>query len=485
METSFRSPPRPGCERYAVGEMALEGWRIDAHPEWVAIVVDALDDAQVALRPGESGTPRELAVQRLRVIGDRLTGARSAWARAVFARSPADATVAAMWQRWGRGSPFEDQAAWLRLIERPVTTAFRQALLGRPLPENVVARAIGDLRDALFYQLIGGRNASGFAEVATHVLETAPGGPVGPLFAVLSPRSRSLVATCVSRRGHWPRTLATALSAAGPRERALLLQTQQTQTADEWIELHTALRLIASWSSDTGDADRDWAIVQQNRGRSRGRLRAVAATEPPQHLARTVAALTAVAERTNAAARRWAWSWAWEALARGFSFDLDQSVIRPCLMQGTRQPLCAEEVEVLECWLLLVVLRGKGDTARRWCREGSGDSDGTWGRLLRELPADLRDADGGFVRVRAALAQRWTEHVVVLRPILAKIAALPGSRKLKSAFWEQVGPVWHEAIGRPRAGFPTFVRHAAAWSTRQSVHGSETEGPMPTGGTGR
>jgi hypothetical protein len=450
----------------------LSGWRIAAHPDWVALVRAAVDRAPVVLRPDEAGPPRQAASARLRAVGARIDEARDAWARARYAAEPADEVVAAMWTRWAAGRPFADQARWLKLLDRPVTAAFRQALSCRPLPPAVRQRALGDLRDALFYQLVGG---GGFAELAAYVLETAPGGPVAPLFDALSPASRSRAARCVAQRGHWPGTLRLALPAAGASERALLIEADATRTAEDWIELHTALRLVATWEADTGDEDRDWAVVLQNQGRSRGRLRALAATEPPARLVAALRDLPGLAERTRAAARRWAWSWAWEALAQGFSFDLDRPVVRPCVVEPGLQPLDADDLAVLEGWLLLVILRGRGATARRWSLDGSGDGDGTWGRLLQELPADLRDGDGGFARIRAALAAGWDARIGAVTPPLERVATLEEGRKLKEAFWREVGPAWHGAIGRPRAGFPSFVRHARAWL----AHGAETEGRVP------
>ncbi|MEQ1564882.1 MAG: hypothetical protein ABMA64_04535 [Myxococcota bacterium] len=443
--------------------MNLEGWACGA---FASVVAASADTCTPPPRPEEAGVaPSEIAPARLAALGPRVADElRGAWSRATYRPDPADDQVRAMWTRWGERAPFGDQLRWQRLLEGPVVGAFRQALAARPLPPDVVARAIGDLRDALFYQLIGGREAqsTGFSELASHVLETAPGGPVAPLVAALSPAARSTVASCMSKRGHWPRTVELALpDLAGARERSLRLQGEGDP--EGWIDLHTVLRLLAWWGDDPSDPERDWTIVLQNHGRSRGRLRAVAAREPPARLAAQLAPLPSLAERTRAAARRWAWAWAWESLARGFAFDLDQPVIRPCRAEPGLDPLDPDDLAMVEGWLLLVILRGRGETARRWSRDGSGDSDGTWGRLLLEVPAGLRDPDGGLSRVRAALAERWEQMVRDLGPTLTAIAAAPTGRDAKRAFWEVAGPVWHPAVGRPKAGFPTFARSAAEW----------------------
>lgn len=471
-----RSPPPPGSGRSPVGSrFGLEDWRIGAHEEWVAVVREAARGTAVAARPDEPAA--DVVPRRLAAVGARLHEAREAWADEHYPSAPGDAGVAALWAGWGGGELWRDQQGWLSLLLEPVTRAFRLALASRPPPPQIVARAVGDLRDALYYKLVSG----GLAEIATYALETGPGGPVGPVFDVLSERGRALVARCVTRRGHWPHTVARVLPAAGGAERALLLQQQTERPPADWIELHTALRLVAAWGESPGDVDRDWSIVTQNQGRARGRLRAVALLEPPERLAEAVVALESGVARTRAAARRWAWSWAWEEVARGFSFSIDEPVIRPCRTEAGDAPLDGESLLGLEGWALLVILRGRGDTLARWARDGAGDRDGTWGRLLLELPEELRDADGGYTRVRAALDRHWPALERTLRPVLADIGALEPGRTLKARFWEVAGAAWHDSITKPRGGFPTLARHASAWV---SERGSETGPEMHEEGEG-
>lgn len=439
-------------------DSALAGWRLTV-PGWRAAVQEILGGATFPARADESGSARDYVAARLSRIGARLRESREAWAEERFEARDSDDAVARLWREWGEGNPWPGQEAWTKLLLRPVTRSFRLALASRPPPPHVVERAIGDLRDALYYQLVGG----GFAEVAAYVLETAPGGPVAPVYEALSPTRRALVARCVSRRGHWPRTVSAVLPAAGAGERALRLLDYDGAEPEDWIELHVLLRLLDAWAEEPGDDDRDWSIVAQNQGRARGRLRAVVMLEPAAHLAGAVADLPRLTQRTRAAARRWAWAWAWEEVARGFAFHIEQTVIRPCRADEGDVPLDEAAMECLESWLLLVILRGRGSTVRRWCVDGAGDTDGTWGRLLKLLPAELRDVDGGYVRVRVALSDRWSELCGALGPLLEQIAGLPTSRTLKVRFWEIAGRVWHETIPKPRGGFPKSVQHAAAW----------------------
>lgn len=459
-------------------DSTLSDWMV-ADPAWVHAVTEAVAERTFEPRPDESGPSDRFLLARLRAVGARLRDAREAWEEERFAARETDELVAQRWREWGQGNPWAGQEDWIRLLLRPVTRSFRLALASRPPPPHVVERAIGDLRDALYYQLVSG----GFTELAAYVLETAPGGPVAPVFEALSERGRALVARCVSRRGHWPKTLSAVLPGAGAGERALMLlegTTSGQAKVANWIELHVLMRLIDAWSQEPGDGDRDWAIVTQNQGRARGRLRAVALLEPAQHLAEQVAALPSLTERTRTAARRWAWSWAWEEVARGFSFHIEQSVIRPCRSVSGDMPLDEDALACLESWLLLAILRGRGRTVHRWCRDGAGDTDGTWGRLLKQLPNSMRDVDGGYVRVRVALVQRWGELCGALRPLLQRVAELSADRTLKARFWEIAGSVWHDAIPKPRGGFPASVKHAGEWvrsrqelETVPTMHGGE------------
>ena len=430
--------------------------------------------------------PKDLvppAVVRLNGLGQEATDReRGAWDRVRYRQdAQADAKVAEMWTRWAQGQPFADQARWQKLLGKPVRQSFRQALSNRPLPPHVVTRALADLEEALFYQLIGSAEGpSGFAELAVTLLETGPGGPVRSLFRVLSDRERAIVATCVSRRGHWPDTISHALpELAGSNERSLhLRQHVGPEEAEGWLDLHVVMRLVRTWE-EAGEldpaGDRDRSILVQNRGRARGRLRAVAARRTPLNLLPPVLELEHLADRTRAAARRWAWSWAWEALATGFAFDLGQSVLRPCAVDNAGpEPLEAEELEMVRVWAMLAALRGRWGTLVRWCRTGEGDPDGTWGRLLGEIPTDLRDPDGGLSRVRSALATDVSGLMESLSDPLKEISGLTEGRSLKQRFWEVVDPVWHDGIRRPRSGFPTMRRNAEAW-----VRASESDLRVP------
>ncbi len=433
--------------------------------------------AMEGLPPARRGVALERLAELGRVVEER---ERGAWDRSTYrANAAADAAVAGLWTRWSQAAPFADQAAWLELLSRPVQRSFRQALSGRPLPSDVVRRALRDLEEALFYQLLDGRDQpGGLSEIAVGVIEGAPGGPIPALMSVLDERRRAVVAACVCRRGHWPDTVARVLSdLPGPGERALhLRQPEHTERASAWLDLHVVLRLLCSWEESDPEERRDRGIVVQNRGRARGRLRAVAVRRAPAELLPHLLSLDALADRTRAAAARWAWSWAWEALSTGFAFDVGQPVLRPCVADEGLEPLEAEDLEVLQVWAMLVMLRGRWATLIHWSQTGTGDSDGTWGRLLGELPLDLRDPGGGLSRVRAALARDAQRVDEWLRPVAEELGGLAEGRKLKAAFWDVLNPVWHDAVRRPESGYPTMRRNAIEW-----LQASESDGAVPPG----
>ncbi len=299
----------------------------------------------------------------------------------------------------------DDVGAWARWLEDwrfaagPVQLeAVRRAVQARPaqgdtvsetlsapvdrageVASHVVGRALGDLDDALFYQLLAGAERA--AGLAVWALVGAPGGPAAPLLEVLEDRERAVVARCVTRPGHWPGTIAAALpSLPGSAERALHLQSDPVDAAgvEGWLDLHVALRLVGRWHEPGAPCERqDRAIVVQNRGRSRGRLRAVATRRPAVALTEALWSLEGLADRTVVAARRWAWACAWEALATDFAFDLGQAIVRSCATEAGSEPLDGDDLDALRVWALWVLLRGRFETLERWARTAQGDRDGT------------------------------------------------------------------------------------------------------------
>ncbi len=209
-----------------------------------------------------------------------------------------------------------------------------------------------------------------------------------------------------------------------------------------------------------GRLDNDWGIVTQARGRVRARVRRLA-SERPSALLEALLQAQALHARTVAAARRWAWAWAWDELARDFSFDLERPLSAPCEQRDELDlQLPSEAIEALDTWVLLVVLKGRSTHLQRCVREGStGDRDTTWGRLLSDdLPRGL--AVERYQALRVELADSLGLRLATLRPLLTRIAEMEAGRTLRRRFEALLGDTWHPEMAFPRAGFPTFVRHA-------------------------
>jgi hypothetical protein len=396
---------------------------------------------------------------------------RGAWLRADWDPSPEDAERAAMWRRLPDGGFWSDRGRWTHGLMGDVVSVFRQVIESRQLPSEVARRAIADLRDVLPYKLaVGGKAAGGLVQIGARVLETGPAGPLVELLDALPEGGRRAAGHCLSRRGHWPDTLSQLFPRAAPSERALrCVDWLLPASGESLLDLHVVLRLLERWGEqDAGDPGTDWAVVVQNRGRSRGRLRALLCDGPSPGWMGRFLSWPALAHRTRAATRRWAWEWAWEELALDFSFDAGRPVGVPCRQDGEGPvPLEGEEIEILEVWVLRVILRGRLAHLRRWVDEGStGDHDATWGRLLVEIPDALRDAGSGrYGRVRAHLVSELSSVLQAHRPLLAALAALPEGRSAMAQFRALTEPHWHAAVPVIASGLPSVRRFAAeAWA---------------------
>lgn len=423
-------------------------------------------------------SPRLWAMESLLFLGEQLEAReRGAWARAVWPVDAGDARLLALWGRALTGPSMAlwgDKNRWEALLQPECAAAFRQVLSTRELPSGVAKQALSDLREGLWFQLVGGpEGPGGFRELAARVLETGPPGPIEALAGLLGDEAWGLAAGCVAARGTWPDTLALILPevAGGPARAVSLRGRLRASLVEPLVDLHVWARLLDTWSSPEGaDPVRSWNVVVQNRGRARSRLRALVCELPGPALVEALGRLPGITARTAAAARRFAWDLAWEAMARGFAWDWGRPVQAPCRAAADDLlPIGPDEVPALRSWALLVLLKGRGHHLRRWVETGgTGDRDGTWGRLLsEELPETLRDpvARGAraatYHRLRAWLADGLDELISGLRPTLAAVAALPGGRRLRADTEALLLPTWDARVPFPKAGFPTFQAHAA------------------------
>lgn len=418
------------------------------------------------------------AVENLLFLGEQVEDReRAAWAREPLRPSPReDAEVALLWAgMFGGGATiWSSQKRWENLLMPPAMASFRQVLSTRELPSGVARQALTDLRDGLWFQLLGGKDSvPGWAELAARVLETCGGVPA--LAVVLSDEDWSIATSCVAARGTWPDTLGALLpEVPGGPARALILRRRLSESpdgAEAILDLHVILRLLETWTGPEGaDPVRTWAVVVQNRGRARARLRALAMARPAAMRAALLSA-DALHARTLAAMRRYAWDLAWEGMARGFAWDFANPVTTPCEPPPAElRPLDVALAPAIRTWVLLVLLKGRHEHLRRWVQTGgTGDRDGVWGRLLsEELPDELRDpAAGGSGRalstyhgLRAWLADGLEETLTTLRPTLAAVVALPAGRALARATEALLRPGWDPRVPFPKAGFPTFQANA-------------------------
>ncbi|MEL6342247.1 MAG: hypothetical protein AAFV53_03890, partial [Myxococcota bacterium] len=210
---------------------------------------------------------------------------RLAWQETPYCPSPEqDAEAATLWASWFSGNPWGLRERWEALFLSPTIRTFRGVCEARRLPRSVIDRVTDDLEEGFFYRLIGGEGTPGWAELAARTLETA--GPVVALAAALPPQAWDRLARCAATRGSWQDSCAavyTELHEPASRARALLKACQQhPDQLDAWMDLHVVRRLLRAWQlAPETDA---WTIISQNRGRARGRLRALIAGSQPDAL---------------------------------------------------------------------------------------------------------------------------------------------------------------------------------------------------------
>jgi len=303
----------------------------------------------------------------------------------------------------------------------------------------------------------------------------------------------------VAQRGSWASTVADwQPDRPEPlaRARAVVRRGRRdSELCERLLDSHVARRVLDRWADDPEASA--WGVVTQNRGRARGRLRAVLAADPGR-LLEPLLQLPSLLARTRAAVRRFAWSWAWRELAADFAFDAARASAPPCLHAAEPLPaLSSEATEALDTWVLLVLLRGREAHLERWVRTGgTGDRDSTWARLLSDAVPDVLVDDPTaagrsrtYRRLRAELSDRLPSLRNRLLPVLRTVAELPSGRKLRASFEERIGPRWSLEVPAPRSGFPTFQRHASALCARwdalaadpasigDDIHGASMDDP--------
>ena len=426
----------------------------------------------------EGFDPIAFALAELSWLGESIENSeRKAWKIEEYRADPVrDEVVRGMWEAWFDGTPWSIRDGWEEIFLDPARRVFRAVLEAGRVPLDARRRCVDDLGEAFFFALVGGRASEtiGWVELAVRTMESHAQGPLPTLCGVLPAERWDLVSRCAVSRGHWVQTAGRIWPGhRGTRARALALRAEGRRDRDvieRLLDLHVAMRLIENWASPAvgSSLDRDWTVVTQNRGRARGRLRAVVSGDP-EAVRSPLLALDALYARTLAAVKRYAWAWAWSEARLGFSFSLDRPVTPACVVtEAGLEPVADAAVPHVRTWLLLVILRGRLDHLRRWASQGgTGERDSTWARLLaQDLPESLRDPvqpgrrTRTYQRLRAHLGDHLEEHLSTLAPRVRAIGELPIGRGLRRGFEALVGPFWSSAVSLPRAGFPSFVANA-------------------------
>lgn len=160
------------------------------------------------------GTPENRlawALERLHFLGNRVEEReRLAWEGPWWHR-PEDGDAAACWAGW-MGGAWDQRRVFEGLYLEHAERAFRSVLVARRVPSSAAHRAIEGLRESFFYRLMmpDDDGVPGWAELAARTLETAEGGPMEPLVAVLGGSQRRIAAVCASSRGSWRNNRARA-----------------------------------------------------------------------------------------------------------------------------------------------------------------------------------------------------------------------------------------------------------------------------------
>lgn len=416
------------------------------------------------------------AMDELALLGDEIERTqRRAWREIVYAPSPKDAEMLALWREWFANKAWNVRERWEKLFLPVAARAFGAVLEARQFPDPVRRQIQEDLQESFFFTLLGSSEGPpGWQELAVRVLETGAQGPNDALAACLDERSWRRVAICAVQRGYGPRTAQAVwprLPNATSRARALARMGEEDPTSlERFLDAHVALRVIDTWR-ETGDcsADRSWRVILQNRGRASGRLRAVLANSDPERLLPRVLGLSGLYSRTVAAVSRHCRDWAWQQLSRGFSFDYGRAVGAPCLQEGDEQPLGDEALSALRCWVLLVILRDRLSHLRLWVAEGTTrDRDTQWGRLLKDaVPEALRDSGVSLQRsryhlLRAELAENLDSLLGELLPVVEKVAALRelSGGQVQASFHRLLEPMWVSGVPFPQVRYGGYIENA-------------------------
>lgn len=196
-----------------------------------------------------------------------------------------------------------------------------------------------------------------------------------------------------------------------------------------------------------------WLVVTQNRGKIRGRLRAVLARDPTR-LATAVLSLDALHARAQAAFARFAWDWAWREAHAGFSFggaalqaptcELPES---PC----TAAPAGPLDPAAVTNAVLLLVARGVAEDLSRWVSgEPSALLSAKFYRYLAKVPdavADPGTRGRSYLRLREHLEDTLADYFAAIAVVARRVVSIPVSvRGMVDALAGALAPEWDPAL---------------------------------------
>ncbi len=468
----------------------LRGWSWSDRPEVVGRLVADLDPADTpltrrlatwaiapdrGLAPSEAERDRTLlaaaepgppfdragALTWLARLGEEVRRREDrAWRERRFAPDSRDAEVEALWHELLRGDFGPDAPRrFATLYADAVRRAYRGVCGALGLPRAVVEQRVAEALEAS-----DGLAWGAPGDLAARVLETT-GEPLAALAPVLDGAAAERVQGCIDRRRLWHR-LQPLL---GPGTTPDLLPVG--------ADLVVASRLIAALNAGTIREHTlglpGWHVVQANRGRLRGRLRAVLA-EHPALLAEALGSLDALHARTDDAVRRHAWAWAWREARTGFGFDparLRAPACPPPPPEGPPlEPLGPDQEAAVLTWLLAMRGRGQWPALEGWLAGARGRSLGaTFYRHLGDAPDVLADpgtaarSNRGYERLREHLQDGGLDaYLPRLQQVARRVAVLSPGRGLLARLAEALQPDWDPAlIPLPRRGADALCAHLA------------------------
>lgn len=443
----------------------IVGWvEAGEPPEASAPSEEAWDRRIVASTEGREVDGAERAAAGLYLLGrlgeEVARREHDAWRDKTWPSHTKDAAAAKVWE--GLLSPrpvWEASAGFRKLWSDPVARAFAGVAVLLRLPPEVGqahAKQAGEQLDLL---MLGAH-----LDIASRLVETA-GEPVEALVQALGDDGLQRVRPCFGKRLTWSQ----AWAALERRGRGDPLPVTLAEAADLSVFLALVRALEAAALPQHPLGLPGWGIVQANRTRIRGRLRAVC-RQRPELVWESLKRLPGLFERTAAAVARYAWAWAWREARSGFGFDAGRLSSPPCLIDprdvALHRPFDEAEVRQITTFLLLVIGRGCWEDLNAWLAGADSQTlSKSFYRCVLKLPDTLADPRPEGQRVRRY--RRLQGHLegdgietyrAVVTKVARRVARLKDGRGLKEALHAALRPDWDEAsFELPAHHLPTFL----------------------------